>query len=172
MIRESVRCHSCNLVQFKTEKCRRCKKYLVFQVMKDEQTAVPKVEEWTGDRMNPNRRSYKWSELRGALSKRIGKNVKRLRLKKSMSHRQLAELAGTARTYFTKVEHGYIEPTLDTLFRIADALEVNVIELISSERELMSESLLSDPFLAEAARLTEAQQVAVLGFAKQLAGGK
>jgi transcriptional regulator with XRE-family HTH domain len=144
-------------VQFKTEKCRRCKTVLVFQVMKDEQPVLPNVEEWVDDRKN-------WAE-------RIGANLKRLRKQKGMEQKRLAELMGTPRQYLSKVEHFRLEPTLDTLYRIADGLGVNVIELFSSERELMSEQLLSDPFLAEAARLTEAQQVAVLGFAKQLAGG-
>lgn len=156
-MKESVRCPSCNLVQFKTEKCRRCKKPLVF-VNDFDPVAVPKSDDC------PAGRKY-FSEL-------IGRNIKRLRKQKGMEQKELAELMGVPRQYFSKIEHFRLEPTLGNLYRIANALGVKVAELFCSERELMSESLLSDPFLAEAARLTEAQQVAVLGFAKQLAGGK
>jgi len=153
---ESVRCPSCNLVQFKSEKCRRCKTSLVFQVLKEEQPEIPRE---SVDRSRD-------------FQKCIGANVRRLRKQKSMTQDNVVERTGMKRTYMSKVENGRLEPTLNSLFRLADALEVDVIELFSSERELMTERLLADPFIAEAARLTEAQQVQVLGFARQLAGAK
>ena len=157
-MKDSVRCPSCNLVQFKSEKCRRCKKTLVFQAMKDVQGEFPKAVD------SPADRKY-FSEL-------IGRNAKRIRLKKSIGQDRLAALMVVPRQYLTKVEHGRLEPTFEKLYRLADALEVPVTELFCSERELMSQDLLSDPLLAEAAKLDEAQQVAVLEFAKKLDGGR
>lgn len=60
------------------------------------------------------------------------KNLKKLREKKGLSQDRLAKLADVANNTIIKIEQGEnINPRLDTLRKIAKALEVSVDELIS-----------------------------------------
>lgn len=62
----------------------------------------------------------------------LSKNVKRLREKKGLSQDRLAKLADIANNTIIKIEQGEnINPRLDTLKKIAKALEVSVDELIN-----------------------------------------
>jgi transcriptional regulator with XRE-family HTH domain len=63
------------------------------------------------------------------------------------------------RTYISKVEMGRVVPTLATLWRVAAALKVTVIDLLSDEAERRRHDqvagILEDPFIAEIARVVD-----------------
>jgi len=58
------------------------------------------------------------------------------------------------RTYISKIENGKAIPTLGSLERLANALEVDVSQLVRDSRSRREEevaAILADPFLAEIA---------------------
>ena len=60
----------------------------------------------------------------------LSKDLKKLREKKRLSQDRLAKLADVANNTIIKIEQGEnINPTLDTLKKIAKALEVSLDEL-------------------------------------------
>ncbi|HOM33191.1 MAG TPA: helix-turn-helix transcriptional regulator [Candidatus Paceibacterota bacterium] len=62
----------------------------------------------------------------------LSKNVKKLREAKRLSQEKLARLADVANNILIKMETGENKnPTLETLKRVAKALEISVDELIS-----------------------------------------
>lgn len=68
-----------------------------------------------------------------------------------MSQRQLALRMHVPRTYVSKIENEKATPTLSSLERLADALQVSVPELLNGtpNREAEIRELASDPFLSE-----------------------
>ena len=62
----------------------------------------------------------------------LSKNIKKLREDKGLSQEKLARLADVANNTLIKMESGENQnPTLETLKKVAKALEVSVDELIS-----------------------------------------
>jgi len=61
----------------------------------------------------------------------ITKNIKRYRKKRGLSQDKLSRLADISHTTIIKIESGGIQsPTIDTVQKIAKALEVSVDDLI------------------------------------------
>ena len=60
-----------------------------------------------------------------------GLNVKRLRLERGLSQEALAAEAGLAMRHLGRIERGQANPTLDVLERLAVALRVPPLELVS-----------------------------------------
>ena len=64
----------------------------------------------------------------------ISVNVRRIRKAKELSQDKLAKLAGITLTTLVKIESGANDnPTIKTLRKIADALEVTVNDLLEDE---------------------------------------
>lgn len=63
-------------------------------------------------------------------SKKLGKNLKRLRLKKKLSQGDLSKSLGVDRAYISNIENGRMNPTLSTLEKIAGALGISSSELL------------------------------------------
>lgn len=64
----------------------------------------------------------------------LSKNLKKLREKKGLSQDRLAKLADIANNTIIKIEQGEnINPRLDTLKKIAKALEVSIDELVNDD---------------------------------------
>ncbi len=87
---------------------------------------------------------------------KVAAQVKEIRRARHMSQRQLAVRMQVPRTYISKIENGKAIPTLGSLQRLADALGVDMRQLIRDARSLRDEevsSILGDPFLAEIAAL-------------------
>lgn len=61
-------------------------------------------------------------------------NLKAIRLSRGLSQKDLAEMAGVQQATVSKVENGYDGVTLRTLNALANALRVDVMDLISSDR--------------------------------------
>jgi transcriptional regulator with XRE-family HTH domain len=57
-------------------------------------------------------------------------NLRRLRVKRALSQEALAVDAGVDRSYVGRIERGVENPTVETLDRLATALEVVVSELL------------------------------------------
>lgn len=71
----------------------------------------------------------------------IGKVIARLRRERGLSQEVLSGLAGLDRTHYSKIERGLRSPTLDTLFKLAHALEMPPHEIMISIEEAFSESM-------------------------------
>lgn len=64
-----------------------------------------------------------------SLRHRIAANLKRLRTERGLSQEKLAELADFHRTYISQLERCVTNISVDGLERVANALEVDVLEL-------------------------------------------
>ena len=74
------------------------------------------------------------------IAKNLGNNIKRFRLEKGFSQENLALRAGIHPAYLGRLERGEKCLTLDTVFKICDALSVPVADSITfSEKENKSE---------------------------------
>lgn len=62
----------------------------------------------------------------------VGKVIRSFRKSKGLSQEVLSGLAGLDRTHYSKIERGLRSPTIDTLFRIAQALDVSPHVLIKA----------------------------------------
>ena len=60
----------------------------------------------------------------------VGAVLRDYRKAKGLSQEVLSGLAGLDRTHYSKIERGLRSPTLETLFKIANALDVPPHELI------------------------------------------
>lgn len=59
-----------------------------------------------------------------------GQVISRLRTSRGMSQEVLSGLAGIARTHLTMIENGNKSANVETLWRIASALDIRLSELI------------------------------------------
>ena len=64
------------------------------------------------------------------IHKRLGANLKRLRIAKGWSQEQFAFEAGIHRTYISDLERGARNPTISVVQRLADCLGVGVGTLV------------------------------------------
>lgn len=68
----------------------------------------------------------------------VGRVIRELRIKRHMSQDVVSGLAGIARTHLTMIESGSKEPNLETVWRIALALDMKPSELIVCVEESIS----------------------------------
>lgn len=67
----------------------------------------------------------------------VGQVIQKFREKRHKSQELISGLAGIGRTHLSAIERGERKPTLETFFRIADALGVRPSELmVAIEKEL------------------------------------
>ncbi len=60
----------------------------------------------------------------------VGQVIRQRRQKRRLSQETLSGLAGIARTHLTMIENGTKQPNLETVWRIAQALDMSASELI------------------------------------------
>ncbi|MEQ1616099.1 MAG: helix-turn-helix transcriptional regulator [Hyphomicrobiaceae bacterium] len=65
------------------------------------------------------------------MRKLVGENVRRIRLKKGLTQEHLAEVSGLSQQYISGLESGRRNPTIVTLYIVAQALGAAPIELLS-----------------------------------------
>ena len=140
--REVLRCEHCSLVQFMTTNslCRRCHRPLEIEEPEPLSPALAVVS------------GHSNSDKNGL---QVARAVRDLRLERNLSQRQLAGRMQVPRTYISKIENGKATPTLSSLERLADALEVDVCRLVHDARSRRNDemaSIFADPFLAELAQ--------------------
>ena len=61
----------------------------------------------------------------------VGTVIQELREKKGLSQEFVSGLAGIGRTHLSAVERGERKPTMETFFRISDALQIKPSELMA-----------------------------------------
>jgi transcriptional regulator with XRE-family HTH domain len=137
--REVLRCEHCGLVQFRTSNsmCRRCHKPLEIE---EPEALVPPFSHDAPD-----------CEEEGI---QVARAVRNIRRERRLSQRQLAGRMQVPRTYISKIENGKAVPTLSSLERLAQALEVDICALLRDARSRRYEettAILADPFLKEIA---------------------
>ncbi|MCA0201850.1 MAG: helix-turn-helix domain-containing protein [Proteobacteria bacterium] len=64
------------------------------------------------------------------MRKLVGGNVKRIRLKKGMTQEELADSSGFSQQYISGLENGLRNPTVVSVYEIAEALGVNYLDLL------------------------------------------
>ena len=60
----------------------------------------------------------------------VGKVIQEYREKRGLSQEVASGLADIGRTHLSAIERGIRKPTLETFFRIADALDIKPSELV------------------------------------------
>ncbi len=61
----------------------------------------------------------------------VGKTIRKIRKEKGLSQDVLSGLAGIARTHLTMIETGSKQANFETIWRIANALEMKPSELVA-----------------------------------------
>lgn len=72
------------------------------------------------------------------MRKLVGRNVRRLRLASGMTQEQFAERSGFSQQYISDLERGRRNPTIVSLFELAQALEVAPVDLLATEGKSLS----------------------------------
>ena len=146
--RSVVKCDFCSMNQFPASNnlCRRCHINLdEFPGQPEPAAATP-----TAPVLLPPLLARWPSEL-------LPDTLRTIRLQKGLSQRQLAGKMGLPRSYVSKCETRKAVPTLRSLYRLADALGLHVIDLITgaaSIRDLEIKELVEDPFIASLTQFT------------------
>ena len=63
------------------------------------------------------------------IKQRLADNIRLLRAKKKFSQEAIAELAGIGQNQISAIENGLANPNLETLIKIANALDIPLSEL-------------------------------------------
>jgi transcriptional regulator with XRE-family HTH domain len=64
----------------------------------------------------------------------VGRNVRGIRLEKGLTQEQFAEITGFSQQYISGLEQGHRNPTVVTLFELAQGLGVSPTELLRPAR--------------------------------------
>ena len=65
------------------------------------------------------------------LRRKIGNNLKRIRNKKKLKQVEVAVDAGVNPSYYSKIERGKVNPSLEKVYRIIKALKVDYSDILS-----------------------------------------
>lgn len=180
--REVIRCRRCQLVQFRTAsgRCRRCAKPLPARLALVPRTAsaekpLPAVPRPFPVRPPSPPGPFLLRDARFEKPK-IGAKLVRLRNARGLSQTQLARRAGIPRSYVSRMENDHLTPGPRIVSRLAAAVGVEIVDLLSGEPECGSDGLLSkDPtcarLLSEFSRLEPREMAAVLAKARRMVEG-
>ncbi len=69
------------------------------------------------------------------MRKLVGRNVARLRREKGLTQEEIETRSGFSQQYLSSLERGRRNPTVITLYELAQALEVDYMELIRPDGE-------------------------------------
>jgi len=68
--------------------------------------------------------------LKAKITDKVGARVRHEREKRKLSQEELADIAGFYRTYIGHIETGAYSPSMFTLWRIAQALKIDLSKLV------------------------------------------
>ena len=88
--------------------------------------------------------AYKVDKSQEKLYIEVGKNIKIARSKKRMSQAKLAKASYLSRTSITNIEKGRQHLPLHTLYAIANALGINIVELLPDQNLPSEQPLLEN----------------------------
>ena len=71
----------------------------------------------------------------------IGKIIKKMSENKGLTQEVLSGLAWLDRTHYSKIERGLRSPTIETLFKIADALDIEPHEIMIEIEKSVNERM-------------------------------
>lgn len=74
-----------------------------------------------------------FDQRKEALLLALGARVRALRKERQLGQEPLADLASLHRTHIYSIEKGRANPSFETLLKVADALEVSLMELMDFE---------------------------------------
>ena len=77
----------------------------------------------------------------------IGETIRNYRLQKGMSQGDIEKRTGLLRCYLSRVENGHTVPSLDTLAKIAQALDIPLAQFFAEDslgREMNTQKLTDD----------------------------
>jgi len=139
MDREVIRCKTCGLVQYRTRtgNCRRCVRALP-QRLEFMIPPAPPAEEAVAEPASEKLVNQQTVE-------NIGQRIRQLRESRSMTQSQLQSRSKVSRSYLSRIESGQMTPSLGTLEKISEALNVGLNRFFIPESD--GEALLEDPFI-------------------------
>jgi len=70
----------------------------------------------------------------------VSSNIRKVREYKNYTQEYLAAKLGISQNAYSKIELNYSKLTLDRLFRIADILEIDIVQLLSDRMDYMQKS--------------------------------
>jgi len=70
------------------------------------------------------------------MRKLVGRNVARLRREKGLTQEEVAARSGFSQQYLSSLERGRRNPTVITLYELAQALEVSHVALVTPDDEV------------------------------------
>src|SRR3954464_4143380 len=79
------------------------------------------------------------------LSGQLGKTIQRLRKAYNLSLSELAEQSGVAKSIISQIERNETNPTLATIWRLSQALDVSIERVLATAED--------EPFLGKASRI-------------------
>ena len=68
------------------------------------------------------------------MRKLVGRNVRRIRIQKGLTQEAFAERSGFSQQYISGLERGRRNPTVVTVYELAQALGVSHLDLLRPER--------------------------------------
>jgi transcriptional regulator with XRE-family HTH domain len=68
----------------------------------------------------------------------VGRNVRRIRLATGLTQEAFADRSGFSQQYISDLERGVRNPTVVTLFELAQALQVEHVELVLPDEQFRS----------------------------------
>ena len=137
--REVIRCKTCGLVQYRTRtgNCRRCLRVLPQRL--EFLIPPPAPEEEAGAEPQQEKQANQETV------ENIGQRIRQLRESRSMTQSQLQSRSKVSRSYLSRIESGQMTPSLGTLEKISEALNVGLNRFFIPESD--GEALLEDPFI-------------------------
>lgn len=67
------------------------------------------------------------------MRKLVGRNVRRLRIARQMTQEQYAERSGFSQQYISDLERGRRNPTIVSLYELAQALKSTPVDLLQAD---------------------------------------
>ncbi|MFZ9847360.1 MAG: helix-turn-helix domain-containing protein [Flavobacteriales bacterium] len=83
----------------------------------------------------------------------IGDNLRKLRIQKGLSQKEVADLMGVATTQYGRIENGKTTPTIASLFKVSKALKVNIRTFIGPLE--IADQDIKDKTILEKAKMLE-----------------
>ncbi|HZP09414.1 helix-turn-helix transcriptional regulator [Methyloceanibacter sp.] len=65
----------------------------------------------------------------------VGRNTRKIRLAKGLTQEQLAERSGFSQQYISDLERGRRNPTVVSVYELAQALGVHYLELLQPDKK-------------------------------------